>query len=343
MSYDPQVVATIIDEGRRRGLGMREIVSALSTGLVESGLRNVTHGDRDSLGVFQQRPSQGWGTPEQVQDVAHATGRYYDAIPQFDQPGISGAELAARIQRPAAQYRGRYADRWDEALRIFQDYDGDVSPMSPGERGVHDAGATLAEVLGTLSDRIAGRPSGSRLAAGGLGAQQAGNPPEDGPLPGLAGRSVMEAADAIFAAQRDADGGEAPTDTAGIAPDADGFGAQVLTIGEQYLGTPYLWGGTSPDTGFDCSGLVQHVYRQLGIELPRVSADQAQAGRPVASIDEARPGDLVFWRGADGRPNHIGIYAGNGMFLEAPRTGLNVRYRQLGRTPDAIRRVTPDG
>jgi hypothetical protein len=120
----------------------------------------------------------------------------------------------------------------------------------------------------------------------------------------------------------------------------EGGGHRALQIGEQYLGTPYLWGGTDPNKGFDCSGLVQHVFRQMGVNLPRVSADQSNAGVAVANMNEARPGDLVFWRGQNGRPNHIGIYAGNGVMLEAPRTGLNVRYRKIGRTPDKIRRVT---
>jgi cell wall-associated NlpC family hydrolase len=113
----------------------------------------------------------------------------------------------------------------------------------------------------------------------------------------------------------------------------------ILAIGEQFIGTPYKWGGTTPQGGFDCSGLVQYVFKQAGINLPRVSADQAKAGTAVSSLEEARPGDLVFWRGQGGRPNHIGIYAGDGKMLEAPRTGLNVRYRDITKTPHAIRRV----
>ena len=121
--------------------------------------------------------------------------------------------------------------------------------------------------------------------------------------------------------------------------EAEGLGQQVLSTGEQYLGVPYQWGGSDPDSGFDCSGLVQHVFAELGVDLPRYSGDQAQAGSEVASLEEARPGDLVFWHGEGDRPNHIGIYAGDGKFLEAPRTGLNVRYREIASTPDTIRRV----
>jgi peptidoglycan DL-endopeptidase CwlO len=118
-----------------------------------------------------------------------------------------------------------------------------------------------------------------------------------------------------------------------------GIGATVLDAGERYLGVPYLWGGTDPAKGFDCSGFVQQVYADLGVKLPRVSIDQSKMGVEVGSLDAARPGDLVFWRGNGSRPNHIGIYAGDGKMLVAPRSGDVVRYQEITRTPDAVRRV----
>jgi cell wall-associated NlpC family hydrolase len=131
--------------------------------------------------------------------------------------------------------------------------------------------------------------------------------------------------------------------SAATAPPASaagtGRGAAAITAGERYLGVPYRWGGTNPSTGFDCSGFVQRAFADVGISLPRVSVDQAKAGQAVASLDQARPGDLVFWRGNGTRPNHIGIYAGGGRMLVAPRTGDVVRYQQITRPPDGIRRV----
>jgi cell wall-associated NlpC family hydrolase len=129
--------------------------------------------------------------------------------------------------------------------------------------------------------------------------------------------------------------------TAGARPAAatSRSGAAVLDAGERYLGVPYRWGGTSASSGFDCSGFVQQVFADLGVRLPRVSVDQAKQGRAVASMAEAQPGDLVFWRGSGSRPNHIGIYAGDGTMLVAPRTGDVVRYQNITRTPDLIRRV----
>ena len=116
-------------------------------------------------------------------------------------------------------------------------------------------------------------------------------------------------------------------------------GDQVVADAQKYLGVPYVWGGTDPATGLDCSGLVQRVYADLGVTLPRVSQDQAHAGTAVASLAQARPGDLV----AFGNPaTHIGIYVGNGMMVEAPRPGLAVRVAPLPGPPSAIRRILPD-
>src|SRR5690606_14557534 len=96
-------------------------------------------------------------------------------------------------------------------------------------------------------------------------------------------------------------------------------GDAVVTAGSEYLGIPYRWGGTDPATGLDCSGFVQRVFKDLGIDLPRVSRDQAKVGTEVPSLADARPGDLI----AFGRPtvNHIGIYVGDGKMMHAPRTG----------------------
>ena len=124
-------------------------------------------------------------------------------------------------------------------------------------------------------------------------------------------------------------------------PTGDGtdFGQTAVEIASRYIGTPYVWGGESlEEGGFDCSGLMQHVYAQLGVDLPRVSRDQARVGEPVASIAEARPGDLL----AFGEPvTHIGMYVGNNQYLHAPRRGETVRIEELNRTPSAIRRVVP--
>ena len=102
----------------------------------------------------------------------------------------------------------------------------------------------------------------------------------------------------------------------------------VLQRAFTLLGTPYRWGGTSPENGFDCSGLVGYVFRTIGIDLPRVSRAMAGEGTPVTDRNALAEGDLVFF-GRRGRVDHVGIYIGNGKFLHAPRTGRDVTVSDL--------------
>jgi cell wall-associated NlpC family hydrolase len=122
-------------------------------------------------------------------------------------------------------------------------------------------------------------------------------------------------------------------------------GQDVVSEASQFEGTPYVWGGTSP-AGFDCSGLTQYVYAQLGVQLPRTSEMQATVGTPVSSLAAAQPGDLVFFAGSDGTassPGHVGIYAGNGEMIDAPHTGSAVEVQPVSSAGPvvAIRRVLP--
>ena len=107
---------------------------------------------------------------------------------------------------------------------------------------------------------------------------------------------------------------------------------------KQFIGNPYVWGGTSLTKGADCSGFVQSVYKHFGISLPRSSREQVNVGTKV-SMAEAKPGDLVFYA-KGGTINHVAIYIGNGQVVHAssPKTGIrisNVNYR----TPASVKRV----
>ncbi len=96
------------------------------------------------------------------------------------------------------------------------------------------------------------------------------------------------------------------------------------------LGVDYQYGGRSYATGFDCSGLVAHVYRQAwGIELPHNAAAQAEAGSTV-SLAELQAGDLVFYNTLDRPFSHVGIYLGDGRFVHAPKPGATVRVERMG-------------
>src|SRR4051794_14965963 len=128
-------------------------------------------------------------------------------------------------------------------------------------------------------------------------------------------------------------------DAVGQSSTASGAtGTDAVSLARTLIGVPYRWGGTDPSAGLDCSGLTQLVYGRLGVQLPRVAADQAHAGTAVPSLAQARPGDLVFF----GSPaHHVGVYVGDGKMIDAPHTGSSVGVHKLYGTPSAIRRVLP--
>lgn len=102
---------------------------------------------------------------------------------------------------------------------------------------------------------------------------------------------------------------------------------KVIASAESQLGVPYVWGGTTPGRGFDCSGLLQWAFAEAGVSIPRVTHDQWNAGERVDYADIER-GDLIFWRSDPTAPDyisHVAIYLGGGRMLEAPRSGLTVR------------------
>lgn len=123
------------------------------------------------------------------------------------------------------------------------------------------------------------------------------------------------------AAQAEAENSAASQDTAGQILVTGGIdastGSAIADYALQFRGYSYVWGGSSPETGFDCSGLTQYVYAQFGISLPRTAAEQAQCGTLV-SADEAQPGDLVTYNG------HAAIYIGNNLIINALNPSLGV-------------------
>lgn len=103
----------------------------------------------------------------------------------------------------------------------------------------------------------------------------------------------------------------------------------VLMRAFSLVGTPYVWGGTTPDGGFDCSGLVNYVFRDmLDMRLPRTSRELAEVEGPRIDLDALQTGDLIFF-GSEGQISHVGIYVGEGRFIHAPRTGSVVRLEKI--------------
>jgi len=101
----------------------------------------------------------------------------------------------------------------------------------------------------------------------------------------------------------------------------NGSASEIINYAETFLGSPYVWGGTTPNPGFDCSSFVQYSFAHFGINLPRVTWDQFNQGSAV-SKDNLQAGDLVFFSTYQVGPSHVGIYMGNGMMIDDENRGV---------------------
>lgn len=123
---------TIFEVGTQMGLDGQTIGAAIATAMMESKLRNLDYGDRDSLGLFQQRPSQGWGTPEQIRDPRYSARKFFEAY--LRSSGDTVLERIANTQRPAAQYRDDYANFFGVAEQELSRLSGQPAPRLTGAR-----------------------------------------------------------------------------------------------------------------------------------------------------------------------------------------------------------------
>jgi hypothetical protein len=183
---DPKVLKTIKRIARKRGVPYKHVLAAVETGLVESNLQNLSYGDADSQGWRQERASL-YPNP---QNLRASVNRFFDEAEQHDRPGLSAGELAARVQRPAEQYRGRYGERKGEAKALLGGYGGG-QPSSPGRPSQSDPQvdprARQALLLNYLNERD--RPDALLDLAGGLRSVEAtqasyGTPSRDRPPSG---------------------------------------------------------------------------------------------------------------------------------------------------------------
>lgn len=329
--------AIIVQVGRSLGASARDIQIALMAALVESGLRNLSYGDRDSIGMFQQRDA--WGSHADRLDP-HKSARMFflggaqgqRGLLDFDNRNSMGMGEAAQAVQVSA-FPDRYAQQEQAASGILRSI-GENPVTVPGTLGASTTGTDVLAAP-TLGDLVAdettevngvGEVTADESGIGELSFDDAmgegsldaltfdgaiSAPPEQNPMADLMAPSLEEFG--VEAAKIPGGGGD----------------SKITDFAQRFLGTPYVWGGTSP-SGFDCSGFVQYVFKHFGIDLPRISADQARAGQRIG-FDGLRPGDLVALdnssrnNGAD----HIGIYLGNGQVIHAPRPGSAVEIAGL--------------
>jgi cell wall-associated NlpC family hydrolase len=194
-----------------------------------------------------------------------------------------------------------------EALEKIQDKQRTLEQKREEARTALDDLAETRKELGKKKDKIQGKLSEARDLLNTLTADQ---------------RAAMAAADARAnraAASRVDLGSDVPASQRASA---------ALSAAQGKIGSPYVWGATGPSS-FDCSGLTSWAYAQAGVSLPRTSQAQASAGTQIGR-SQLQPGDLVLFYSD---LHHIGLYAGNGQILHAPKPGANVRYESINNMP----------
>lgn len=294
-------------------------------GLVESGLRNLPGGDRDSQGFFQMRKGI-WDTGAYAgyANNPDLQMRWFIDQARKAQRGGNLGEWVANIERPAEQYRGRYQQRLAEA-RSLLGASGSVGP-APTAPAFGPPSGTLQTSTAPSTNRL-GMVQGLLDSTASIAKIPKFRIPENLDL-----RVEMDTAPRTAPAD-----GSAPTRQAQQHPPSpDQLGQALVRGAKQFLGVKYVWGGEDP-SGFDCSGLMQYVYHQFGINVPRVSQAQFQAGMKIDPA-QAQPGDMVFFRssGSATAPGHVGMALGNGQFIQAPRTGDVVKISNLADRSDLV-------
>ncbi|MFD3836719.1 C40 family peptidase [Streptomyces sp. NPDC058642] len=287
---------TIQATGVAMNIPARGQIVALATALQESGLRNLTYGDRDSLGLFQQRPSQGWGTANEILDPVHASTKFYAALEKVSGwQSLSVTQAAQAVQKSG--YPEAYA-KWEPLATALQQA---IEPLLSKAGGTSPSPSPSGS--GSTGSPPPSTPGG--CTSGGDGTDFGTIPP--GAVP--AGYKIP--ADAPPKVQT----------------------AIRWALGQ--LGTPYQWGGSCADSHgpdpmgrCDCSSLMQQSYKAAGVALTRTTYTQVKEGKPV-SVDALQPGDLVFTEGTAEVPEHVGMVVGQGLIVNAPHTGDVVRLATL--------------
>ncbi|RST11512.1 peptidoglycan endopeptidase [Streptomyces sp. WAC05374] len=280
---------TIVATGISLDVPKKGQIIALATAMQESRLRNLNYGDRDSLGLFQQRPSQGWGTAQQIRDPVYASERFYKALLK-----VNGWQQMTVTQAAQAVQKSGYPDayaQWENLATALQTA---IAKTFPG-----NSDSSGKDKDGQKPDKEAESTTGCSPSKDGSGF---GRIPEGSVPKGYK-----------------------------IPKDADPKARKALDWAMHQLGTQYQWGGSctaahgpDPMGRCDCSSLMQQAYAHAGITLTRTTYTQVNEGKPV-SPSHLQPGDLVFSRGTASRPEHVGMYMGEGLVIEAPRTGKPVR------------------
>jgi cell wall-associated NlpC family hydrolase len=299
---------TITVTTARVGAPERAAVAALAAAMQESELKNVDYGDRDSLGLFQQRSA--WGSVAARENPQTATrmfllGGHGGQRGLLEVPGWRGMSINDAIQAVQRSGRPNAYGKWVPRARTF------AARYWPGKAPTSGNTAVLASYrtgAGHSSPQVG--PGASAIACPGKGGAATGGT-GTGHLP------------------------------PGWRPPSNKHEAAVVAFARAQLGEPYVYGADGPDA-WDCSSLTQAAWRAAGVAIPRTTQGQQSTGAGVPNIAALQPGDLIFLPGSDGSaadPGHVGLYIGHGALIDAPHEGTDVQIEQLSDWKNKIVRI----
>ncbi|GAB20525.1 hypothetical protein GOEFS_119_00150 [Gordonia effusa NBRC 100432] len=313
-----QIAATIVARATARKLPVSAAIAGVATGQDESGLRNLANPnvpasmnlpndgvgqDHNSVGVFQQQPDQGWGTPAQLMDPGTAADKFFDALVAV--PGwqsLAPAEAITKVQRNSAG-ASVYVPFIAPATKIVAALlnDPNIADLAASVPGAGNCGSSSTPGAAIDPANIPGFVKG-------------------GPV----GPNIVAAAASQMGIRYSWGGGDLHGPTNGIHD----------PVGDQY--------GDYNHPGWDCSGLARYaVFVATGKVIARVSQAQSTGGMAVPNQAAAQPGDLVFF-GGEGSAHHVGIYMGGGKMVNAPESGKKVSIADISGfdKPITFRRYT---
>lgn len=292
----------VVAAGIHKRVPARGQVIALATALQESTLINLDHGDHDSLGLFQQRPSQGWGTREQIMDPVHSSGKFYDGLLKMrDWEQMPLTVAAQKVQR--SQFPDAYAKHEPLATALLQ---------------------AIAPTLGAAT-------AGPLPHAPGLGGD-----PGPGRCPDHRGN--VDSGDIPPGALPE--GYQIPATAPTQAKTAIRWALGQLGTPYQWGGSCTDPHGPDVSARCDCSSLTQRAYGVAGKEITRTTYTQIHDGRNVPT-GQVQPGDLLFARGTLTAPEHVAMAIGYGYVVHAPKPGRVIEVTTQARMGEilAVRRI----
>lgn len=321
-----QVARMLYTLGRSHGLGHQRALEFVAAAYSESGLnphaRNPTSG---AAGEYQLL-SRGYRQKAMaLGGLDNPRANALAILPSYlsywkSHPGAQAGQGGAAVEAS-----GEGAGFYSKGLGLVSQAIGRGGPMAAPSAPAAPAAPQMAAAP---VDTTALRHDALQQLIGQIGQK---TPDYTGFLGGLQAVKTAEAQAPRQAAPASADLSVHVQPGAKVSKTAVG----AVALAKEYLGTPYKWGGSSPATGFDCSGLLQYAYAKQGVKIPRTTYEQFKAGTPVAR-GQLRAGDAVFFEASNAGPGHVGIFLGNGTFLESPHTGANVRISKLAGRSDYV-------